>query len=104
MNKLLTLTFLTLVFTLSAAAQECQTIDECNAKLSNASQKIEKLLDVSDAKSDEIAKLKAEINSRAAKELLDKAVIAAQAAEIKNLERVKRKRLSILFGLIKLTY
>lgn len=105
MKKIILLTFTILLFALSANAQNCDTLEDCNTKLSRASQQIEKLLDVGDAKTAQISALKTENESRRQKELLDKAIIENQEKLIKILEKQTGRKVCILTcGFIKIRY
>jgi septal ring factor EnvC (AmiA/AmiB activator) len=119
MKKLVYLFILIFLFALSAHAQtNCTTIEDCQSKnaqleknLSQASQMIQKLLDVSQAKTDVIAVKDAEIESRKNLEAINERLLAKKDAEIADqqkliglLQKKAQRKFSILFGLISLRF
>lgn len=111
MNKfLLTIIFL-LAFALTAQAQNCQTVEECNQELDLATRQINKLLDVTEAQEKAIEALKTEIAARERLSAIDAEiikrkdnVIGQQQKLIGILEKESRRKISFFFGLVKITY
>ena len=112
MKKLVYLFILIFLFALSAHAQtNCTTIEDCQSKLSTASQMINKLLDVNQANADVIAAQKAEIDSRKNLDAINERLLAKKDAEIADqqkliglLQKKAQRKFSIFFGLISLRF
>lgn len=104
--------FLVLFCGFTASAQnQCQTIEDCQSKLSEASRIINKLLDVNKEAADVITAKNAEIEARKNLNAINEAIIAKQESrfndsekEVALLKKKAQRKVSILFGLIKITY
>jgi hypothetical protein len=110
MKILILITFI-FTFALSANAQQCETVEDCQGKLERASRQINFLLDVTDADKKLIESQKAEIASRANLAKLDaeliarqKEVIEAQKVEADRLRKLSRPTFSVMWGLVKLRF
>jgi hypothetical protein len=117
--KLLITTIFIFFFALAISAQSnCVDIADCQAKLSEASRMINKLLDVSKSKDDVIGSKQnvidaktAEIESRKSLESLNeqllakqKEIMSQQDSLIKTLTKQNQRRVSFAWGLVKITY
>lgn len=103
MHKIILSFVFILIFAASAAAQ-CDTVEDCRAKLSTASQAVNKLLDLTKAQEQAIEALKAENAARQRKTEVDAAIIAQQDKLIELLEKRTRRQVSLMFGLLKIRY
>jgi len=101
MKYLITL-FCILLFCAAANAQNCTSLDECNAKLIEASKIINKLLDVNEAQNKVIEAQKSEIASRTKEKEISDEIIKKQQELNKLLEKQTKSQVSLLFGLIKI--
>jgi septal ring factor EnvC (AmiA/AmiB activator) len=90
------------VFT--SAQNQCADLADCEAKLTETVQMLNKVLDVSKAKDSAIEALKEENLARQRKNDIDKGIIEAQDKLIELLQKQNRKRISFLFGLVKITF
>lgn len=105
MKTLFLSTIFIFLFAVCAFGQnQCADLADCEAKLSEASRMINKLLDVSKAQTDAITALKEENAARARKNDIDAGVIAAQDKLILLLEKQTKRQISFFFGLVKVRY
>lgn len=111
MNKILLTIIFLFAFALTGAAQNCQTVEECNQKLDLATRQINKLLDVTEAQEKAIAALKEEIAARERLSAVDAEIIKRKDNVIEQqqkligiLEAESRRKISFFFGLVKITY
>lgn len=103
MKILTTIAFIVLLASF-ARAQNCTEIEDCQNKLGQASQMINKLLDVSKSQQDAIQALQAETASRVRKSEIDTAIIANQDRLILLLEKNQRRKFSVLWGIISVRF
>lgn len=111
MKKLLLLSILTFAFCLSAKAQNCVELSECNAKLDTAARIINRQTDESKAKDKAIEALKAEIAARESLDKINNELLAKKDEIIKNQEKLievlskeSGRKLSLFWGILKVRF
>jgi spore cortex formation protein SpoVR/YcgB (stage V sporulation) len=101
--KIIYTTIFIFLFAFCAFGQ-CSDESDCRAKLSTASQMVNKLLDVNKSQEQAIQALKEENAARQRKNDIDKGIIEAQDRLILFLEKQSKRQISILFGLLKVRF
>jgi septal ring factor EnvC (AmiA/AmiB activator) len=111
MKKLLIILSLFFALCISTNAQNCDTLADCQEKLSRAAQQINKLLDVTETQEKAIKALKEEVESRKRLSEIDAEIIkkrefqlAEQEKLIGILRKETRKQLSIFWGILKIRF
>lgn len=87
-----------------AYGQDCQTVEDCRAQLSTATQIANKAMDTVEVQKTLIAAQSANTDAIRQQVELQKAIIEEQKKLIEELRKLSRRKVSFLFGLVKVTY